>query len=95
MLSQRKTNYIINKQLGMLKIWADIIKYETMACILVKGALVLGFQTLCLFYHCRANFAKLKLVFHELFLYAYDLKMNANNFLVERFIIQILLVLYL
>ena len=64
-----------------------------MAYILVKAALVFGFSNIAHVLPLQANYAKSNLAFHEFLLHYHDLKMNTNNFVVERFLIQILFVL--
>ena len=71
------------------------MKYELMACILVKAAFGFGFgfPNIRHVLPLQANYVKPKIVFHEFLLHICDLKMKSNNFLVGRFLIQIFLVL--
>ena len=69
------------------------MKYELMACILVKAAFGFGFPNIRHVLPLQANYVESKIVFHEFFLHRYDFKINPNNFLVGRFLIQIIRVL--
>jgi hypothetical protein len=69
------------------------MKYEIMACILVNAAFVFGFSNFRHVLPLQANYVKSKIVVHVFFLHNHHLKMNSNNFLVERFFIQMILVL--
>ena len=64
-----------------------------MACILVKTALVFGFPSMGHVLPLHANYVKSKIVIHEFFFHAHNLKVIINNFLVGSFLIQTLLLL--
>ena len=64
-----------------------------MACILVTAAFGFEISSIGHVLPMQANYEKSKKVFHEFFLHNYDIKMKSNNFVVGRFLIQILLVL--
>ena len=69
------------------------MKYELMACIFVTAAFGFEISNIEHVLPLQADYEKSNIVFHEYFLHKYDLKMVPNNFLVGRFLIQIILVL--
>ena len=60
---------------------------------LVKTALVFGFPSMGHVLPLQANYVKLKIVFHGFFFHGHDLKVILNNFVVRRFLIQMILLL--
>ena len=64
-----------------------------MACILVTAAFGFEISNIEHVLPLQANYEKSKIVFYEFFFHKYILMMDPNKFLVERFFIQIILVL--
>ena len=59
----------------------------------MKAALVFGFSNIRHVLALQANYVKSNLVFQDIFLLEYGLKMNTNNFIGGRILIQMVLVL--
>ena len=67
------------------------MKYELMACILVKAALVFGFSNIGHVSSLQANFVQSN--FSWFFLHKHDVMMKSNNFVVGRYLFWIVWVL--